>query len=310
MIKTKALRKGMCIALTAPSGAVRDESVVPRYEAFLISRGYRVKVGKTCYSRHGYLAGTDEMRADELNALFADNEVDAIFCVRGGYGAARILDRLDYDGIRRNPKIFNGFSDITALHAAINRYSGLITFHGPNGDLASGKEGCDVSFRLLESMLSGECRNAELAGLTDEAASTLVEGKARGLLCGGNMTVIAHSLGTPYEPDFTNKILFLEDINEAVYRIDEMVTELRHAGVFERCSGVVFGTFTGCRNAYPDFAVPLEDVLREECERAGKPAFMNFRCGHVQPMHTLPMGAICEMDSEKKIIRICENPVE
>lgn len=310
MIKPKALKKNMCIALTAPSGAVRDENVVPRYKAYLEEHGYRVQTGKTCSARYGYLAGDDRLRADELNGLFADDGVDAVFCVRGGYGAARILDMLDYDMIRDHPKIFNGFSDITALHSAINRYSNLITFHGPNGDVASGNNGCDISFGLLENMLSGKSTDTELGDLTDDTAKTIRGGTVKGKLCGGNMTLIAHSIGTPYEPDVTDRILFLEDINEAVYRVDEMLTEMRYAGFFEKCAGVIFGTFTGCRNEYPDFAIPLEDVLGEACERAGKPAFMNFRCGHVRPMHTLPLGAVCEMDAQKKIIRICEKPVE
>lgn len=310
MIRPKALKKGMCIALTAPSGAVRDEAVVPRYKAFLEEHGYSVRVGETCSARHGYLAGSDEMRAGELNSLFADDSVDAIFCVRGGYGAARILEMLDYDMIRHHPKIFTGFSDITALHSALNRYSELITFHGPNGDVASGNPGCDMSFSLLERMLSGNSLNDELSDLTDDKAVTLREGTARGILCGGNMTLIAHSLGTPYEPVFDNRILFLEDINEAVYRVDEMLTEMRLAKVLSRCAGIVFGTFTGCRNEYENFAIPLEEVLKEACEKAGKPAFMNFRCGHVRPMHTLPMGVECEMDAQKKCIKIYKNPVD
>lgn len=306
MIRPALLKKGMTVALTAPSGALVNPETLPDYTRFLQERGYRVVIGESCRQSFGYLAGEDRLRAEELNRLFRDPSVDAIFCARGGYGTARILELLDYEMIRDHPKIFAGFSDITALHTAINRYASLMTFHSPNGDMASGREGCEQSWQWMEALLSGKTAGQKLQNPSDMPAECVVPGKAEGLLTGGNLTVLSHSLGTPYTPVFDGKLLFLEDVNEPVYKIDEMLTQLRLSGAFERCSGVVFGLFVRALNKLPEYAFSVRQVIDQIVSPAGRPVFMNLCCGHAQPMLTLPMGMRCRMDAEAGSIEMLE----
>lgn len=310
MKKPARLEKGMTIGLTAPCGAVRDKAVPDRYAAFLEARGYSVEVGRTCRAAYGYLAGEDSLRADELNGMFADRKIDAVFCVRGGYGAARILDRLDLETIRDNPKIFLGFSDVTALHTVLNNQCGLVTFHGPNGDVSSGRDGCDISMECLIHVLAEPEKYRILENPRENKAKCVVPGKAGGIMTGGNLTVLSRSLGTRWQPDFDGKLIFIEDVNEPVYKIDGMLTQLAQAGAFDMCKGIIFGGFNGCRNAYPEFAFSIDEVIQDTVQKYGKPVISGFMCGHFQPMLTLPFGTRCLMDAERGTIEMVEIPVE
>lgn len=295
-IKPYALQKGMHIALTAPSGAVRDKDSAERHRTYFENLGYRVDIRKSCFTKYGYLSGEDRERAEEFNACFADDSVDAVFCLRGGYGAARILGQLDYGLIRSHPKIFAGFSDITGFHSAINRYSALVTFHAPNGDLSAGKDGSDFS---LDSMLQAmTCtREREIVQPEGFLMRAMQAGCAEGITCGGNLSLLAGSIGTPWAPDFRNKILFIEDIGESVYRLDGMLTHMREAGVFKHCAGIVFGQFINCSNAYPEYALSIEQVIEDVVLPCGKPVIINGCFGHLQPTVTLPLGVHARMET-------------
>lgn len=309
MNRPRALTKGMKIALVAPSGALRTPETLPRTENFWKSRGYQVVVGESCTAKHGYLAGTDALRAHDINRFFADDSVDAIFCLRGGYGAARILPLLDYDAIRKHPKIFLGFSDITALHNALNRYGRLVTFHGPNGEISGDNESNVISESSLMQALAGN-GGYELINPPGYPRRTLQGGKAIGELTGGNLTLIAHSLGTPWSPDFSGRILFLEDVNEHTYRVDEMLVNLKQAGAFDQCAGILLGEFTDCVTEDPEFGLSMEDILLEIGFPKDKPVLRGIRAGHCNPKLTLPLGVMCEMDADNQTIRLLESPVK
>ncbi|HET8532059.1 MAG TPA: LD-carboxypeptidase, partial [Methylomirabilota bacterium] len=264
--------------------------------------------------REGYLAGSDAARADDLNAMFADDGVDAIWCVRGGYGASRILPALDYALIQRKPKALIGYSDITALHMAIHRHAGLVTFHGPVafraftpyslGELkrvlwapqAPVRLGGPPPFPRAEGWLDGENR-----------VTTLVPGRARGRLLGGNLCLMSHLCGTPYFPDLRGAILFLEDVEEAYYRIDRMLTQLWLSGALAGIAGVAFGKFTNCDpSAFFLQNRPLEDILAERCRALGVPAISGIMVGHIEDQTTLPVGCLAELDADAGTLTLLE----
>jgi muramoyltetrapeptide carboxypeptidase len=234
MIKPKTLKKGDLIGITAPSGAVEDPSVVYEAEKGLKALGFEVKIAKSCFQKYGYLAGRDEERARDLNRLFQDKDVSGILCIKGGYGATRILDMLDYDMIRENPKAFIGYSDITALHLAFHKYCDLVTFHGPVGyDVTPSFEEYSKSF-FLKALTTGR-PVGELFNPPDREIRCCYPGKAKGPLIGGNLSLVAATIGTKYEIDTKGKLLLLEDIDERPYRVDRMLTQLLMAGKLHDC---------------------------------------------------------------------------
>jgi muramoyltetrapeptide carboxypeptidase len=265
--------------------------------------------------RYGYLAGTDQNRAADVNAMFADPEVKAIFAIRGGWGCARILPYLDYAMIRANPKLLIGYSDITALHMALAAKSGIVSIHGPTGGSAWGKKTVelfrevvfDAGTPLLENPISGDDRLAQRKWRT----RTLYAGKARGRLLGGNLTVLSALVGTPYLPDFSGAILFLEDVDEAEYRIDRMLTQLGQAGILRKLAGVVFGQCTDCvaRNGSSYGGFTLNDVLRQHIGTLGVPAFQGGFFGHIADQFSLPEGVMAEIDADTGTMRLLESAV-
>ena len=305
----KALKPGMTIGIISPSGARNNDVVLPRMKKFWEDRGYKTVIGESCTSKHGHLAGTDKVRAGDINRFFADDDIDAIFCTRGGYGAARLMSMLDYDTIRKHPKIFVGYSDITALHSAFNRYGQLITFHGPNGEITVDDENTPISMTSLMQALTATV-GYELINPDGYPRETLHGGIARGALTGGNLTLIAHSLGTPWAPDFAGKILFLEDVSEHTYRVDEMLINLKQVGAFDQCAGILLGEFTDCNIEYPEYGQTLEQIFDEVGFPKDKPILRGIRVGHCNPKLTLPLGAMCEMDADQQTVRILEAPVK
>ena len=265
-------------------------------------------------ARWGYLAGKDEERAADLNAMFADDTVRAIFAVRGGWGSARILPHLDWKTIRANPKLLIGFSDITALHLAIAARAGFTTIHGPNAASGWGALSWE-SFRAVAfegraptyaSPAGSEDRLAQRAG----RVRTFRPGKASGPLLGGNLTVLTALMGTPYLPAFDGAILFIEDIDEAEYRIDRMLTQLALAGVLKRVAGVVFGQCTDCRARSASYGgFTLSQVLQQHLEPLGVPAFQGALFGHVPNQYSLPVGVRAEIDAAAGTIRLLEPAV-
>jgi muramoyltetrapeptide carboxypeptidase len=283
------------------------------------------------------LGGTDEDRVAELTTAFSDPKVDAIFPGTGGYGTTRILDKLDYDVIRRNPKVFIGFSDITGLHIAINQRTGLVTFHSPNPEFGLGGE-TNLSplaakwfwrallVREYENPVSKGLRKGytintkpEDPGKTDDSeifkdvppAVTITKGKAQGRLIGGNLSVLHAMMGTPYEIETDGKILFLEDVGEAPYRVDRMLSTLRLAGKFDKVSGVILGAFTAREDEEEwDKDASVDDVLRDYFADLEVPVLANFPVGHVRYNSTLPIGALVELDADRQTLTVLEDPVQ
>lgn len=300
--------------MVAPSAAPNEPERIRFAIDTIESLGFKVKPGAHLYDREGYLAGSDAARADDLNAMFADDDVDAIWCVRGGYGASRILPALDYALMQRKPKALIGYSDITALHVAIHRHAGLVTFHGP------------VAFRAFTPYSLGELKRVLWTGETpvrlggpppferaegrvdwENRVATLVPGTARGRLIGGNLCLMSHLCGTPYFPDLRGAILFLEDVEEAYYRIDRMLTQLWLSGALAGVAGVAFGKFTNC-NSSPFFLQnrPLDDILAERCHALGVPAVSGIMVGHIEDQTTLPVGCLAELDADAGTLTLLE----
>src|SRR4051812_46970955 len=236
-LKPKRLAPGDTIALVSPASATFNTVDLQIAKESLEALGFKVKQSEHMLERHGYLAGDDKARAEDINKAFADKSVAAVHAIRGGWGSARVLPYLDYDGIRRNPKVLIGYSDVTALHMAINGKTGLTTFHGPIGLGRWDTWSVDYYKRVL---MNGEhVTFAPKQGLSDRNSLTQTEfrvqtitpGKARGRLLGGNLTVLTAIMGSPYLPDFQDAILFCEDVGEDYYRIDRMITQLKLAGV-------------------------------------------------------------------------------
>ncbi len=298
MIKGKRLQFGDTIGFVAPSGVIREEGAIERAGEAAERMGFKVKFGENNHGRYGYLAGDDAARAADINAMFRDDAVDAVVCLRGGYGAMRILDRIDFDLIRSNPKIFMGFSDITALHIAMLEKCGLVTFHGPMGasNWADGMD--DFTQAQMFRALMDAAPLGDIPNPPEYPRETVTPGAAEGLLVGGNLTLVASSLGTPWELDTKGRIIFLEEIGESTYCVDRMLTQLRLAGKFDECAGVVFGNFNNCKVEYEQFGCTLEEIIRDVVAPCGKPVFTGLRCGHCRPNLTLPFGVSCRMDAD------------
>lgn len=306
----KKLRFGDTIGLIGPSGAVRTEGAIERAARETERMGFRVKMGESCGQKYGYLSGTDEVRARDINRMFRDDEVDAIVCIRGGYGTMRILDRLDYAAIAANPKVFVGFSDITALHIAMLEKAQLATFHGPMA--ASNwaeKPLCDFDRESLYAATMNARPVGELCNPPEYARATVNPGACEGQLVGGNLTLIAGTIGTPWQLDTTGRIIFIEDVGERTYCLDRMLTQMRLAGMFERCAGVVFGDFADCPVEYPEFGCTLEEIIRDVVAPSGKPIMTGLRCGHCTPKLTLPLGVKCRLDADKCTLTVLESAV-
>ena len=308
------LRPGDTVGLVEPAGFTNDAFDLDQIQATIRAMGLVPRVGPSVSARWGYLAGRDEERAADLNAMFADREVRAIFAVRGGWGSARVLPHLDFDRIRANPKLLIGFSDITALHMALAARTDCPTIHGPNAASAWGRLSWD-SFRKLA--FEGEAPTWTMpSGPEDRLAPrngqvrTFHPGKASGPLLGGNLTVLSALVGTPYLPSFDGAILFLEDVEEAQYRIDRMLTQLRLAGILGRVAGVVFGQCTDCTNRGGNLGgFTLSEVLNQHLAPLRIPAFQGPLFGHITDQYSLPVGIRAEIDATAGTIRMLESTV-
>jgi muramoyltetrapeptide carboxypeptidase len=313
-IRAKALRPGDTIALVAPAGPI-DLTKVKTFVAQWESAGFRIQLPEGIDRRTGYLAGTDDQRVDELNAAIRDPKVRAIFPCRGGYGVTRILDRVDYEALRRDPKILTGFSDITGLHMAIGRKIRLITFHSPMPmyDLYRTEPEFAFAAESFRRAIFADQYPEGTTGYTIPSPAAgprpqaIVPGKARGRIWGGNLTLVQATLGTPYAIEPEGAILILEDLDEAGYRVDRMLSQLRLAGVLDKLAGVVIGDFHGTK---PEDNDEIHAVLREYFQKLKVPVLAGFPIGHVPLNATLPHGAMAELDATNGVLTILENPVE
>jgi muramoyltetrapeptide carboxypeptidase len=313
IVRPPRLRSGDLVGLVAPSAAIVDSEPAEIARESLEAMGLRVREGEHLRQRRGYLAGTDEQRAHDVNAMIRDGEVRGIVAVRGGWGAARIVDRLDYEALARDPKVVAGYSDITALHNAIHARTGLVTFHSPLGATSWASFPYDHFRRVVFDA------EAPLLAQAPDTADTLVPqqhrvrrirpGLARGRLLGGNLTVLSHLVGTAYLPDFDGAILFLEDIGEEPYRLDRMLTQLRLAGILGRIAGFVFGKCTNCEPGDGYGSLSLEEVLTDHIAPLGIPAWSNAMIGHIRDQWTMPIGVEAEIDADAGTVRLLEPAV-
>jgi muramoyltetrapeptide carboxypeptidase len=296
---------GATIGVIAPSSAIRDERLakgIARIEA----RGYRVCAADHLYTRHGYHAATDAMRAADLMAMFQDREIDAIICARGGYGAWRILPFLDFEVIAANPKLFVGYSDITTLHLALDKHAQLATVHGPVVTTLGGQmsdESEEIFWRILES-------DEPLGDYPSAGIRTLTGGKAAGRLTGGCLSLLAASCGTPEQPDFQGRIVVIEDVNENVPHVDRHLSQLLRSGAFEGAAGIVLGTVTDWdKDLKSPATISLDDIWKDRLLPLGMPLIVDFPFGHVENPLTLPLGCMAELDAGARRLTMLESAV-
>lgn len=290
------------VALIAPSSPVEEEKLRLSVRSIKLLDLEPV-VFPSCYASHGYLAGPDQQRADDLNKAFSDKSIQGVFCLRGGYGVTRILDKVNFSMIKKNPKVFLGYSDITGVHTAINQLCDLVTFHGPMP--TRGWETLDslslssLKSHLFDAIPTGLCTMPE-----GEAIETVYPGATTGLITGGNLSLLVSTLGSPYEINTKDKILFIEDTDEKYYRLDKYLSSLALAGKFKDCAGVILGTWAGCTGTTDNLygqtkSLSLHEIFEELIAPYKKPAINNFRAGHVYPQITIPMGTCVHLDASK-----------
>lgn len=304
-----ALREGSTVALVAPGSPISEEKIAKSL-LNLAALGFKVKEGEHWRSRLGYLAGTDAERVADLHRAFADPEVEAVWCARGGYGCGRLLPMLDYDLIRQNPKVLIGYSDITALHLAIHQRTGLVTFHGPvaasdypENTLAHLKAA--IFEKKVPYTLSMPAAEEPLPG-EEFRPFVIAPGRAAGPLMGGNLALLSALAGTPYAPSFRGKIAFIEDIGEQPYRIDRMLTQLLQGTDLAKATGIALGVFTDCQPRGESPSLSLPDALRDRLGALGIPVAYGYPFGHVAHQATLPYGIRAEMDTERGTLTLLE----
>lgn len=310
MIRPKALKKGDTIGLISASGASPPEKFLPAVQS-IEKLGFNVVAGETCRARHGYLAGSDELRAAEVNQMFSDSNIDGIFCIRGGYGATKILPLLDFDMIKANPKVFAGYSDVTALHIAFNQQCGFVTYHTPMPSTEFIRPEMDEYTwkSFIENVTATDRADYCLENPPERTMTTFVAGKATGPLIGGNLTLVTASLGTPYEIDTRGKILFLEDIDESEQRVDRMLTQLKLAGKLDELVGILLGAWTNCgpeNPKHPEHSLSLQTIFQEILGPLNIPIIKDITCGHCLPTMSLPLGRTITIDTENQWIKVIE----
>ncbi|WP_404405830.1 LD-carboxypeptidase [Jeotgalibacillus malaysiensis] len=301
MILPKRLKSGDTVGFIAPASPPNIASM-EKSLTFFTSLGLKVKEGKHVRNVHGYLAGTDEERLEDLHTMFADPEVSAVICAGGGYGTGRIADKIDYDLIRQNPKIFWGYSDITYLHTAIRQETGLVTFHGPMPASDIGKdEFHELSGKMFAQLFEPrELHYTEAIG----ELNVITAGAATGELTGGNLSLIVSTLNTKHEIDMKDKILLIEDIDEEPYRIDGMLSQLKSAGKLQELNGIVVGDF---KNAVPTNGKPtlsLDEVLQHYLGDLGIPVVSGFKIGHCEPHFSVPLGVNVKLSAGDKTLTL------
>ncbi len=312
-LKPRRLQRGDLVSLVAPSGAASSPDRVEASIRALETLGLCVKASPHCADAYGYLAGTDAIRARELEQAFLDPDTRAVVCLKGGYGTPRILDSLDYSIIADHPKLFLGYSDITALHTAFRQLSGLVSLHGPMPSSDMVPEFDAPSRASLEVALF-ESPRFPCPVLNPSGASFLsprgapLSGSVEGELVGGNLSLIAATMGTAWELDTEGKILFIEDIDETPYRIDRMLNQLRLAGKFNACAGIIVGSWTRCEAQGGKPSLTIEEIFEDLVVPSGKPVLSGLEAGHGSPALTLALGIRYRMDSGSLSLEMLESP--
>lgn len=294
-IRPKRLQKGDTIGIIAPSSPPNLDQLKNSL-SFLEELGLSYKMGKSVEKVHGYLAGTDEERLEDLHEMFADPEIAGIICAGGGYGSARYTDKIDFQLMNECPKIFWGYSDITFLHTGMNLYSNIVTFHGPMLASDVGKKTfTDFSKKMFQQLFEPmELHYTEAISPLERLAG----GVARGELTGGNLSLLANGIGTKYEVDTKGKLLLIEDIGEEPYKVDGMLNQLRQAGKLAEAAGFVIGEFSEAEPKKRKKSLSLDEVLHHYIGALGKPAVKGFKIGHCDPHFAVPLGADAQLDAD------------
>jgi len=310
IVKPKRLRKGDVIGIISPSSSPDDLFRINKGVNYLESLGYKVKVGKNIGHYRGYLAGTDEQRLNDLHEMFRDKNVKAIICSRGGYGSQRLLDKVDFKLIEHNPKIFVGYSDITALQMAFLFNTGLISFAGPMLAVDFYDSISPYTEEMFWALVTSNKKFGRIKLPENEKMFTIIKGVAKGRITGGNLTTLLSLAGTKYMPDLKNKILLLEEIGEAPYRIDRMFNQLKLMGVLNKISGLILGAFSDCHESNSEKrTLSLGEVVEDYTNGLKIPVIYNFAHGHIRNNITVPIGANTRLNATRGIIEIVENVV-
>jgi muramoyltetrapeptide carboxypeptidase len=310
VIKPPKLRKGDLIGLVAPASSSSSEEKLESGIRYLEQAGYRIKVGDHVRKTRGYLAGTDEQRAEDFNAMVRNKDVKAVFAIRGGDGTPRILQMIDYRALKKHPKIIVGYSDITALQLAVFRKIGLVTFSGPMPGVEMWKDFDPYTEEHFWRMLTSAKKFGPLENPADEPLAVLRSGKASGRLIGGNFALVVNAVGTPFFPSLQDAILFIEDVDEAPNRIDRMLAQLLNAGIRRRISALVFGKFTNCEPKHPgEPFLTLDEVEKDYAEKLRCPVVANFQYGHIPRKLTVPIGLRASLDTKRNRIDVLESAV-
>lgn len=314
LIRPAKLVPGSRIALIAPAGPLLERDDLTRAEALCRALGYEPVLGKNAYNRYGYLAGTDDERLSDLNQALQDPNLGAVWCIRGGYGVTRLLERVDFSAMARRPKPLIGFSDITALLNAVSRAAGVVTFHGPVARASMPAFSREHFERVLTRAESpGRLgRLPELPGVLvpqEHRIVTLRGGTAEGPLAGGNLTLLQCLIGTPWFPDLAGAILFIEDVGEHLYRVDRALAQLRTIGALQRLAGIVVGRFTELVPAGRDGALGFDQVLASYFGPLNIPVAYGFPIGHIDAQWTMPLGVRARLDADAGEVELLEPAV-
>ena len=313
LIKPKQLRAGDTIGLVTPSSSITEEKLKKAIVNMKLL-GLKVKLGKNIKAINGYLAGTDEQRLEDFHRMFADDEVDGIWCIRGGYGAARILPKVNYKLIKKNPKVLIGYSDITALLHAIHQETGLICFHGP----VASSDFTPYTIQHLKGVLMNSKMSHHINYADDNNAFTdigyrtkvLKAGKATGKLTGGNLTLLSSLVGTDYKLKAKGKLVFIEDIGEKPYRIDRMLTQLLQGTDLEKAAGIFLGVFEDCQANEDERSLSLMETFQDRLGHLDIPIIYGLSFGHIKNHFTIPMGIEAELDTKLKSLTLLDSSVK
>lgn len=302
------LKQGDTVRMVAPASAVLDRHHVLIAKEAFEALGFNVELGEHVFGRHGYLSGTDQQRADDVNKAFADKNVDAVIAVRGGWGCNRILPLLDYDMIKANNKVLLGYSDITSLMNALYVKTGMVSFHGPNGfsywaDFQA-QQFREVIMEGQATTMRNYKEKEETLTMMTNRTTTVNSGKAQGVLVGGNLTVLTSLCGTPYFPNLEGKILMLEDVGENIYRIDRFLSQLQLAGHLDGVAGIVFGHCTECDPGSGFGSFTLHEVFEHYFKPLGVPTYTGAQFGHIRDNHILPVGHVVELDADAATLKL------
>ena len=309
-LKPKPIERRATIGVVSPASRPLDDEQYYQGIDYLKNLGYNIIESEHVLDQYGYLAGNDENRAQDINLMFRDPQVDAIICSRGGYGTPRILERLDYETIQKNPKIFVGYSDITSLSLAIWQKTGLITFSGPMVAVEMGKGIDPFTEDNFWEIISQTNPIGKLTNPENDPIQIVKPGKAKGKLLGGCLSLINVVLGTPFCPDFNGAILFIEDIEEEPYRIDRYLAQLKMAGILDVISGLVLGKFVDCVPGELEKPyLELDQIFHDYFADLNIPVIANFAYGHIPVKHTLPIGIEAELDTDQGGLILIEGAV-